>query len=137
MFTSGCKRVFVSLPLGTEKDLQTDSHPQHPVVSTVLEAPRERQVCQNAKETQKALAEAIPDHSGPNSAEMRCFSENNFWVSGGENKNTLDAQRKERSSNPSVESGPRQSVERARTKLIPHTPSHSHIDWDNDLCGLS
>lgn len=134
MFTSGCKRVFVSLSLGTEKDLQTDSHPQLP---TALEVPRERQAYQNAKETQKALAEAIPNHSGPNSAEMRCFSENNFWVSGGENKNTLDAQRKERSSHPSAESGPRQSVERARTKLIPHTPSHSRIGWDNDLCGLS
>lgn len=78
VFTSGCKRVFVSLPLGTEKALQTESCLQHPMVPTVLEAARERQACQNAKETQKALAEAIPDHSGPNSAEMRCFSENNF-----------------------------------------------------------
>lgn len=74
VLTSGCKRIFVSLPLGAEKDKQTDSHPQHPAVSIVLEAPRERQACQNAKEIQKALAEPIPNHSEPNSAEMRCFS---------------------------------------------------------------
>lgn len=74
VFTSGCKRIFASLPLGAEEDKQTDSHPQYPTESTVLKAPREKQACQNVKEIQKALAQPIPNHSEPNSAEMRCFS---------------------------------------------------------------
>lgn len=74
VFTSDCKRIFAFFPLGAEKDKPTDSHPQYPVESPVLEAPRETQACQNAKEIQKALAQTIPNHSEPNSAEMRCFS---------------------------------------------------------------
>lgn len=74
VFTSGCKRIFASLPLGAEEDKQTDSHPQYPAESTVLKAPREKQACQNVKEIQKALAQPIPNHAEPNSAEMRCFS---------------------------------------------------------------